>query len=335
MAHMIEIVNGKVSAAIRDGKPAWHSLGNPLTGKETPEQARVIAGMNWGTTVSPLVLNGYDTGKKVIYRESDGRPLGFVSDGYGEVDHRVHIDSTLGPLVPDYAEWDCLASLNNGSRYFATVKLGGMRLAGDDYNMYVCVSGSYDGTLIARSTPTLQRVVCANTVQAMLARGEGGFAIRHRGKAQAKVIEAGELIAQSIKAFEGTEEKLEQLRANKIDSVQFRNIVQAVYRVKQVKSKELSPLLSDILDETSGTALTREILAETEASTRARLVPLLEEVYESAPGAVPGTMYGALQAVTYYDTHLRGRSEEARVQATLVGENRIAQLLQYVQVSAS
>lgn len=36
------------------------------------------------------------------------------------------------------------------------------------------------------------------------------------------------------------------------------------------------------------------------------------DAYENAPGARAGTAYGLIQGVTYYETHLRGRSAADR-----------------------
>lgn len=45
------------------------------------------------------------------------------------------------------------------------------------------------------------------------------------------------------------------------------------------------------------------------------------EAYSSAPGASPGTAWGALNALTYWADHLAGNSEDRRVTNALIGRN--------------
>jgi hypothetical protein len=48
----------------------------------------------------------------------------------------------------------------------------------------------------------------------------------------------------------------------------------------------------------------------------------LERVYQTAPGAAPGTAYGALQAVTHWVDHVRGKNTDARVASALFGQGQ-------------
>lgn len=67
----------------------------------------------------------------------------------------------------------------------------------------------------------------------------------------------------------------------------------------------------------------REVLAEgagNDPNIEVRGVDRIVELAHTAPGAAPGTLWGGLNAVTYWASHERGRSDDARTTALMFGQ---------------
>lgn len=101
-----------------------------------------------------------------------------------------------------------------------------------------------------------------------------------------------------------------------------------------------SALVDDILSQPGGgisapgRAQFDAVLAATEelrqTPGQGRLIEAVLKAYETAPGARPGTGYGLVQAVTYYETHERGRSGEDRYVRRLGAAKQDSELLDLV-----
>jgi hypothetical protein len=81
-------------------------------------------------------------------------------------------------------------------------------------------------------------------------------------------------------------------------------------------------LLGKKLNDRALTSYVREVLspgAGANDETIVRGVDRIVQLAHEAPGAQPGTMWGGLNAVTYWATHERGRSENTRMDALLFG----------------
>jgi hypothetical protein len=83
------------------------------------------------------------------------------------------------------------------------------------------------------------------------------------------------------------------------------------------------------LDDKALVRYVRETLQEGAGSNPdvvVRGVDRIVELAHKAPGATPGNLWGGLNAVTYWASHERGRSEDARQNALLFGNG--SQLIQ-------
>ena len=184
-----------------------------------------------------------------------------------------------------------LAKLNGGSTRV---------LKGNDVlNGYVLMSTSHDGSLSTSAKATQVRVVCHNTLTAAL-RGGAEFKMKHSSKwtperAQEAKTALG-IALEQVQKINIASEALANVNIDHSDWLDFMGKLFSSENVIDTKTAELTKVAADIQDAT---------------------------IY--SPGAnlesAKGTLWGAVNGVTYYADHMRGRTQDTRLASSWFGNS--------------
>lgn len=214
MAHLI----GKTDTAMFADEPAWHGLGKVVLGAPTPDEALVLAGLNWEVGQDRLTRNRdrlLCDSHVENFRTDNGQALGVVGIGYKPVQNRELAEMTyVVSAAGEKLEVESAFSMCDCRRVVFTVRADTF-LAGkdDEIKMFLCVANGHDGSLALCAYFTSTRVVCNNTFTASRAaakRSEGYITFRHEGDMEAKIKDA----KRAVEAYANTRREYgEQVQA--------------------------------------------------------------------------------------------------------------------------
>lgn len=244
-------------------------------------------------------------GHRIVRRSDDGSVLGAVGATYSALSHAdfcATFDSLAeaGVIRSDAIRCGTFAG---GRRIWAQAPIADRRadIAGQPVQGLLTLLDSHDGTASLAALDSAVNIVCANTWQRAHRQGRG-MRLRHC----ATVAQRWERIRQELlRTSETWRESVEEWRD--------------LTRRPMAFDSFRSTILDRIAPMPEGPQATDRTRANAQR-TRDRL----SWAWEAAPGAMPGTRYGAWQAVTYWATHDAGR-ESSRLERTMHGP-QVAQL---------
>lgn len=319
MAHEIE-------TAMFVGKGAWHGLGTVLDSPPSIDEALVVSGLNWTVSERPLLTTGISvgglqevtTGHKAIVRDTDGRVLGVVGAQFKPLQNAKAFEP-FGPLVKSgLIDLEAAGSLKKGSRIWILGKIRGAEgevVPGDTVKGYVLMYQAHDGSLAVSYQKTGIRVVCNNTLSMAVNRGDSGQ--EHR---------------MQFRHTEGINEQIDRLTETfQAASGEFLNALAHFTYLAHKPCAAPLPYFRNVLnlnqpqsEVTILPAVYNDELAEERMKDGKRMLLALEEAYETQPGVQygRGTYWQALNAVTYWVDHKRGRTNDTRLNSSWFGDGR-------------
>jgi len=302
--------------------PAWHGLGTVLKNPPTTKQGLIEAGLDWDVRECPLTASFPldQPGKvnpvlfvdehKAIVRATDQRVLGVVGADY-KVLQNAEAFKFFDPFLQDDAcSLESAGSLKGGRRIWVLAKIKDCAadvLPDDALRAYLLLSFAHDGSAAVGVRFTPVRVVCWNTLSAAEADDTSTIKLRHTkglhlalSAVQASVDVARRSFALSVDAYR----KLARVAVN-------------AGALKAYFKAVLKSPAQELIEE-AGRAST------TEPAPEPRALPILEELFETAPGqALAGkNLWGAYNAVTFWLDHVRGRTAESRFDAAHFGAGK-------------
>lgn len=311
-----------VLAATGDKYQQWHGLGVRLPEGMTAVGGFPHVGLGWSTEMRPLMttdnqgrtmpVKGY---RAHVRCDTDGM-LGIVSDQYKPVQNME-----LAELLDVLAGQDAASTLESagsffdGRRVFGCIRLPGViRVGADITEPYVVASTGHGGFAGTNLYPTTVRPVCANTLRASEADVGKGVSFRHTGDMAPKMQQARvalNLAAQEMKRFQESATRLGQM----------------VFPNKHA----MRSALGQAYDAAFGRLPERdasELFAKLSAK-RAETIQVWEDLLDHPTNQVQGiigTGWAALQAVTYWNDHVRSPriGESQRGHSNLFGASNIA-----------
>ena len=228
MAHEIESTDGLVLHKER----AWHGMGVLVEDAPTPREALTLAGIDWGVERRPLYSKDANGNEIAIeehvanYRADNGNLLGIVSSRYQAVEnHEVADFCEAIQLTDEKVRCETAGTIQGGKRMWMLLKGESFDVAkGDTMFPYVLVSNGHDGWTPFRITPTTVRVVCSNTLHAVIPRkgeergelGSSAFVVRHTYHMMDKIEEAKIALRNFRVAIDGTRQVAELLAAKQV-----------------------------------------------------------------------------------------------------------------------
>lgn len=278
MAHMIE------SMFSGSNTTPWHGLGKIVEGQLNAADAIKMAGLDWTVSRQDVVIGGNVVdGYKGIVRDSDSKVLSIMGDGYVPFQNSQAFDFADSIVGEGAAQYETAGSLNGGKRIWLLAKLPtDIRVEGTDdiTKLFLLFANSHDGSLSQTVMLTGTRVVCQNTLSAALADKTTQFKVRHTKNAAVKLQEAHKVLGL-------VSERIATMNAN-------------VNRLAKTpfSEKQMAALAETLFPANSATG---------EVSTRSlNSRDMLMQAWQSAPGAAPGSMWGAENAISYFTDHMRG-----------------------------
>jgi phage/plasmid-like protein (TIGR03299 family) len=297
MAHEIDESTGRAAIAYVGEEP-WHGLGEKLSEKQPIEVWLQAACLDWELKRLPvqyLVEGRLRTmgGSFVLARSDTHEALSIVSSDYHIVQPREVLEF-YRDLMHDYGyTLETAGALDHGRKVWALARTGVTGAADksgqDKIGAYVLLATSCDKTLATTAAFTSVRVVCQNTL--FFATEEA----RKKGRAKVRVPHNLYFNSHAVKeqlgllhpAWEAFLEKVRKMAAHSIKEDDAASFFEKLLRQKQEKP-----------------------LSKTAAREHATMVAL----FQSAPGqdldTAKGTLWGVVNAVTYYSDHVRSGSEE-------------------------
>ena len=315
---MEAVMSHKVQTMVSgSGIKPWHGLGTIVEGMMTSKECIEKAGLSWQVSKVPVEYSfkkdtvnvkheKYD-GKFIVVREDNGVGLGCVGGVYTPMQNREAfsmIDELVGTKEVCF---ETAGALGQGERVWMAAKVQGLiTVRGvDPIEKYLFLSNSFDGKHLLSVGLTGTRIVCANTLQiATTEANKTGdiFKIRHSAKMGEKVEAAREALGIINNRFEDFE-----ALANRLARV-------------QVNTARLNEFIDQLGFD-----------ADAEKGRQKGIVDDIKRAFESSPGSnlvsAKGTMWGAVNSISYLTTHERSTrvtsafksEEEARFAASLWG----------------
>ena len=303
------------------GDVPWHGLGGEVSDDLTPLQMQEAAGLDWTVSKRPsYTLDAPEWGDDVgliqaentfhIVRDSDNRVLSHCGRDYIPVQNKDIFEFFKRFTEAGHMKMETAGSLKDGGEIWGLAKISeDFELAGEDHiKGYLLIHQPHvvGKSMTIKLTPI--RVVCNNTLTFALGeKGTASFRMPHVKEFGVDVMEAAEealgLSAQKMSKFK---EAAEFLSNKKAKHPQFLDFVGELYQ--------------------PNTMLTYRHEAKLKADGKliGEQAPLIEQfnkypklvvdALEQQPGAnlasSKGTWWGALNAVTYVEDHLRESHEK-------------------------
>lgn len=310
MAQVIDITNGQPAIQYRHDTP-WGSSGETVSADATVEQWQEKAGLLWDVRKEQLFRsNDTETGEidmklvrnnVCLVRSDNDYPLSIVSPKYQVVQpktlveffHQLKSDNLLSiETMGTSREGRVVWALGRTGRNFEVTP-------GDQVDEFVLIATSYDKSLSTVVIRTSLRVRCMNMLP-MLLRTNDARVSRLRGSHLGTFD------------FEAARHMVQRTAEDELELHTFVEQVQTLAQHKMSHDELVSYLVGVLYpSEALQQAATPDVIAKN--------VSALLDIYANAPGQdmAQGTAWGALNAVTYYVDHVRGRSADRRFHAAL------------------
>lgn len=297
MSHEIDTTTGLPAIAYVGDEP-WHGLGQKLLPGATIEEWTAAAGLNWDVARAPVEFKIGDAqasmpSRNVLYRTDTQAPLSVVSDTYRVVQPAQIMDFFREVTSKTDAQLETAGSLFSGRVIWALARMGDDLLIKDDtIAPFLMLSTSYD-----MSTPTIAklvatRVVCNNTIQ---------LALNEAGKRQIRIPHSTEFRAEEVRA--GLEISLDAFDLFKQQALKISGIPFA--------QSDMDRFLLNLLQPEKG-EVDGEVIRKSKGYSS--IMNLFTGAQLGAEqDASKNTAWGALNAVTQFIDHVKGRNQSSRL----------------------
>jgi phage/plasmid-like protein (TIGR03299 family) len=167
--------------------------GIPIPVDASTETVMTTAKLNWNVDLGPITAGGKEVdGYYAVLRSDTRDALGVVQGRYKPIQNREVFDfaDAIKNNSNAQASYDVAGTLFGGKKVFATLSLPKTNFLGDDYQPYLFVYNSHDGSSSFKAGITNVRIICTNRITAMLNKAKRVWAIRHSNNAQIRIKEA-------------------------------------------------------------------------------------------------------------------------------------------------
>lgn len=287
----------------------WHGLGNRVDTTVSIEEMLVAAGLDWDVRLHPIFAQVGDDkvrvpNKSALIRETDNKVLTTASDKWVPVQNKEVLEFFREYTKAGGATLETAGSLSGGKTVWGLANLGhGFTVnGGDAVKGYVLLASHHEMGKATTVRLTSVRVVCANTM-AMAVRGaKAAYSQSHLKSFNAEAArETLGLAHEGMVQMEKNAKKLATLTLTPADTM-----------------RVLAPHFAELpSEEVTRQGVIDKLLADANARSKALHEVLISN--EKAPGALPGTGWGVLNAVTYWADHVAGRDKGARMAKSWFG----------------
>lgn len=300
MSHDLDFSKGKPAMAYVGAKP-WHGLGEELAPGQPIDVWAKAAGLDWDIQMLPV---HYFIGDQpllmpdrfVLARSDTRKALSVVSDEYTPVQPREILEFYKELVLKRQYTLETAGALDGGRKIWALARTGLVANVGgnpaDTLGAFVLLATSCDKSLATTVTFTSVRVVCQNTlnfaVKDMKSESRRSIKVNHSQRLNVDAIHAE--LGLMDASWESFKQKLTPMANVKLNSTAARDFF--LNLLLTPKEKE-DGRFSD---------------------KKSREITLLLSLFNSAPGqdiaTAKGTLWGAVNAVTYFVDHVRSGATE-------------------------
>ena len=309
MSHDIDESTGKPAMAYVGAEP-WHELGERLPAGQSIEVWMRAARLDWRIQMVPVQ---YEFGGRarimpkrfVLTRDDTGAALSVVSADYQVVQPAEVLEFYRDLVAQRHYTLETAGALDGGRKVWALARTGMVaNIAGnaaDQLGAYVLLATSCDKTLATTVSFTSIRVVCQNTL---------GFAFNDMSanrRRHLKIDHSKKFDHDSVKESLGL-----------IDEAWSNFLMQVNPMAKRSLTDSSAQKFFESLFVAPDEAGTKPI-----SGAKGREVYQLMCLYRSARGqdlaTAKGTLWGAVNAVSYYTDHVRSSKSTERIDSAWFG----------------
>lgn len=312
MKQLTLMEKGGVQTMMSADEQVWHGGAKVVKGLQTSKEAIVHAGLDWQVSKKPneytTKIDGKHTVRLVgkgfqVMREDNHESLGNVGSRWTAHQNREAFNLMDEIIGRKEAVYDTAGALGRGEKVWILAKVKGIiTLGGEDVvDKYLLMANAHDGTKAFKFAVTTKRPVCGNTLHLALTeaeRAEQIFSIRHTSKLEDKAQRIIDTFKIALKKFD-----------------QFSEAAQAMTKVK-MNSKKFNEFLGLLGFD-----------PEAKGGKKEAIINDLTSAFETSPGSqlvsAKGTLWGALNAVTYYTSNTRSTRQTKSSGFKSEGEARL------------
>ena len=325
---------------------AWHGLATLLTDAPSVEEGIKAAGLEWEVACCPMTALAEQgmidvKGFRAVVRSSDGSVLGVVSDKYVPLQNKDAFDWFQPFLDKGLCELETAGSLKNGKHVWVLAKIKDAALEvspGDQVTGYLLLSTAHDGSRAVTVADTPIRVVCWNTISAAFAladkdiklQKDSAVRIVHSRQMKNQLKAVQEQIDLSHMRLAEAVAGAKILRNRPMGATEYYKFLESVYADERNEMRrQLQGFYQIYNDEKRPAAERTKVLGEIQTIEerlskpfkQARAVGTLASLFENGPGAEMAgkTLWGAVNAVTHYEEHVKPGSNETRLHSSWFG----------------
>ena len=278
----------------------WHGLGFSLKTAPTVKEMLKAAKIDWKVERVPMFT---EDGTEVpefaaLRRSNDGKVLDVVGSRYQPVQNSEAFEFFQEFVKAGNATMETAGSLRGGKFVWGLANLKTeFKLPGNDRvkGYVLCFNPHQQGKRMLYKTTSV-RVVCNNTLDIALKGAGNVWRMSHaRTFNEAAIKEAKETLGLAREHFHDFEKTAQKLKKKTLTREKMIEILALTFQ----PDATLKELLNDGLN---------------------RKMEMLLQINEKAPGADPGTAWGALNAVTYYADHVASRTPDKRLSNAWLGK---------------
>jgi phage/plasmid-like protein (TIGR03299 family) len=202
------------------------------------ETVMSAAKLNWNVDLGPITAGGKEVeGYFAVLRSDTKDTLGVVQNRYKPIQNREVFEfaDAIKNNSNAQASYDVAGALFGGKKVFATLSLPKATFLGDDYQPYLFVYNSNDGSSSFKAGITNVRVICTNRITAMLNSAKRVWAIRHSHNAQSRIKEAVNSLMLASTYQEAFGEWAESMAASKVNAAK---VVKLIFPYPPVATKK-------------------------------------------------------------------------------------------------
>jgi phage/plasmid-related protein TIGR03299 len=295
----------------------WMQVGKQMTAGATTEEWVKDSGFDFSILSAPVRYSARGIERtmgnaNVLYRSDNGVALSTVADKYKVVQPRTVLEFFREMSGKAGLEIESAGTLKGGAIYWALANTGDAfePIKGDKHLSYVLLYSSANKSLATTAKFIAVRVFCYNTfANAFRRKSANEYRVNHSAVFD---IAAQDRVRTHLGLKTYAREWAElQARMTWIAERQLEtDQAEAYFRLllKTERDDRAEVIVASVDD-------SRAFIKD-ESKDDARMprgLDMLMAAYNKAPGAVPGTLYGAFNAVTYYVDHMRGTDASNRM----------------------
>lgn len=286
-----------------ENKDAWDGLGTDIGKRTSVKDMLKAAKMDWKVTREPITVGGKELeGFAALVRSDNKHVFDIAGSRYIPAQNADVFEFFQEFVEEGKAKIEVIGGLNNGGIVWALASLGvDFELPGQDKVSSHLLMATHHKQGKSNIVKLInRRFLCGNTLALALSGKGTEFRMNHRSEFNASVIKRGKevlgLARDQAGDFERNARLLKKLKLSP----------------KDVLSKLFGPMYQPQTD-------VKELLADFDGLASSAL-HRVTDAYKNAPGADPGTGWGALNACSYVSDHLASRSPNKRLQNAWLGK---------------